>query len=101
MLDNNDLRPRIKVKGTHSYVLEYQHHWNMTLNDFLMETKVTRRQMVRHMTGVLLHMVQLAPGKQSRFYVMENVTIFILGMSQKPDVTMSAFPFMSSRSQSV
>lgn len=63
---------------------------------------MTRGRMVlRHMTAVLRNVVSLAPGTLSRVYVMENVTIFILGMSQKPDVTMSAFPFISSRSQSV
>lgn len=56
---------------------------------------------LRHMTAVLRNVVSLAPGMSSRVYVMENVTIFILGMSQKPDVTMSAFPFISSLSQSV
>lgn len=67
-----------------------------------METKVARGQMLlRHMTAVLRNVVSLAPGRSTRVYVMENVTIFILGMSQKPDVTMSALPFMSSRSQSV
>lgn len=66
-----------------------------------METKVTRRQMVRDMTGVLFMWFNWPRGKYTTLYVMENVTIFILGMSQKPDVTMSAFPFMSSRSQSV
>lgn len=67
-----------------------------------METKATRGRMVlRHMTAALRNVVSLAPGTSSLVYVMENVTIFILGMSQKPDVTMSAFPFMSSRSQSV
>lgn len=50
-------------------------------------------------TGLFL---DCQPGTTKSFvYVMENVTIFILGMSQKPDVTMSAFPFISSRSQSV
>lgn len=69
-----------------------------------METKKTRGLLVlRHMTAVLRNVVSLAPGghRVESIYVMENVTIFILGMSQKPDVTMSAFPFISSRSQSV
>lgn len=56
---------------------------------------------LRHMTAVLRNVVSLPPGTSIRVYVMENVTIFILGMSQKPDVTMSAFPFISSLSQSV
>jgi hypothetical protein len=34
-------------------------------------------------------------------YVMANVTTLILGLSQKPDEAISAFPFMSSLSQSV
>lgn len=41
------------------------------------------------------------PPEINGLYVMANVTTFTLGLSQKPDVTISAFPLMSSRSQSV
>lgn len=60
------------------------HQTDVTLND---------RKLYLPLTDI----ISLVP---SKFYAMENVTIFIFWLSQKPDVTMSAFPLMSSLSQS-